>query len=126
MTFFAVSVHHHLALAASTAVRSPPTTPCRHRSMNCSETSSSVSISARRKRLCWKLPIGCPNALRSLAYCTVCRQVSRAPAIAEIAMPSRSEGILHQVIEPAALLAEHVGSRHADVLEVKFRGVLGV
>jgi len=25
-----------------------------------------VAISASTKRLCWKLPIGCPNAVRSL------------------------------------------------------------
>ena len=92
MTFLAVSVQNHLALAASTADRSPSSTPSRHRSMYRSHTSSSVSISASRNRLCWKLPIGCPNALRSLAYCSVWRQDSRAPAIAEIAMPSRSDG----------------------------------
>ncbi len=91
-TFLAVSVHHHFALAASTAVSSPSTTPCRQRSTYCSVTSSSVSISAIRNRLCWKLPIGWPNALRSLAYCSVWRQVSRAPAIAEIAIESRSDG----------------------------------
>ena len=62
--------------------------------MYCSAISSSVSISAIRNRLCWKLPIGWPNALRSLTYCSVSRQVSRAPAIAAIAIESRSDGRL--------------------------------
>ena len=90
-------------------------------------TVASVANSASRNRLFWKLPIGLPKALRSLAYCSGQLQHclhrggrhdrDREPLLRQV---------LHQVDEAHALLAEQVLGRHLDVGEGQLGGVLGV
>ena len=55
-------------------------------------TVASVASSASRNRLFWKLPIGLPNALRSLVYCSVCSSTSSMAATAMMAIEIRSCG----------------------------------
>ena len=53
---------------------------------------ASVASSASRNRLfCW-LPIGLPNALRSLVYCRVCSSTASIAGAAITAMLMRSCG----------------------------------
>ena len=54
------------APAASAAVSSPATSAVRHASMWLRAACVLVTSSASAKRLAWKLPIGVPNAVRSL------------------------------------------------------------
>src|SRR6476620_7584123 len=61
-----------------------------HRSTKAWVTSTCVTSSASRNWLCWKLPIGWPNALRSLAYWIVSSRICAAWARLVIAEPSRS------------------------------------
>ena len=62
--------------------------------MNVWAISSSVAISARRKRLFWNEPIGCPNALRSFTYSSVWSSAARAAATPVTAIDRRSCGSL--------------------------------
>ncbi len=55
-------------------------------------TVASVASSASKNRLFWKLPIDLPNALRSLAYCSVCSSTDSIPAAAMMAIEIRSCG----------------------------------
>ena len=73
------SVHHHLAIAASSAVSSPALRASTQRSMKLWAISISVAISASTKRLCWNVAIGWPNAVRSLAYGQACARRRPGP-----------------------------------------------
>ena len=55
-------------------------------------TVASVASSASTNRVFWKLPIGLPNALRSLVYCSVCSSTASIAAAAMTAMLMRSCG----------------------------------
>ena len=88
------SVHHHLAIAASSAVSSPALRASTQRSTNVWAISISVAISASTNRLCWNEAIGWPNAVRSLAYSSVRSNAARAAATAVTAIDSRSWGRL--------------------------------
>ena len=57
-------MHHHLAMAASSAVSSPALSARTQRSMKTCAISISVAISAITKRVFWNEPIGWPNAVR--------------------------------------------------------------
>ena len=61
------SVVHHFASAAVSAESVRSLSASSWRSTNTRAMSISVRISASLKRLCWKLPMGWPNASRSLA-----------------------------------------------------------
>ena len=60
------------------------------RSTNDSPTITSVAISARRKRVFWNVPIGWPNAWRSLQYSSVHSNAARAAATPLAAIDRRS------------------------------------
>src|SRR4029453_14614693 len=65
------SVHHHLAIDASSAVSSPALRASTQRSMYVWPSSISVAISAIRKRVFWKAPTAWPKAWRSVTYDSV-------------------------------------------------------
>ena len=85
-------MHHHLAIAASSAVSVPSFSAATQRSTKVSAMVISVSISASWNRLFWKLPIFWPKAVRSLQYSTVQPRIDRACATPANAIDSRSWG----------------------------------
>ncbi len=60
------------------------------RSTNTWAMSTSVRSSASTKRECWKVPIGWPNAVRSLTYATVQSSAAWEAATAATAIDRRS------------------------------------
>src|ERR1700747_572445 len=102
------SVHHHFAFAASSGVSVPALSASTAWSQNTLAMSTSVAISARVKRECWKEPTGWPNATRSLTYSRVHASAGRA----EGGVRGGGEG---GVLEGAAGLAER--DALFDVLE---------
>ena len=87
-------------------------------------TSTFVTSSASLNLLCWNVPIGWPNALRSLAYSMVSWRIWAAFAVLETA---RADPLLRQPLhhrdEAHALVAEPVGVGDPDVLEEQLGGV---
>ena len=75
----------------------------------------------------WKLPIGLPNALRSLVYCSVSAQHGlHAGGGHHRDADALLRQVLHQVDEAHALLAEQVLGGHLHVGEGQLGGVLGL
>ena len=58
---------HHFAIEASEVSTSPAFSLVTQSLRKTRAMCTSVAISASRNRLCWKLPIGLPNAWRVLA-----------------------------------------------------------
>ena len=67
------SVHHHLAMAASSAVSCPALWARMALSTKASATAISVAISASLKRVFWKAATDWPKARRSFTYSSVHR-----------------------------------------------------
>src|SRR5215475_6144402 len=86
-------------MAASSLVSRPPTCSITARSVNARATASSVAISARTNRLCWKLPIGRPNACRCWQYASVSANTCSAPASAA-ALEAGHPALDHQQADP--------------------------
>ena len=79
-----------LRSGGSAAVNSPVFCASTHRSTYTCAIDTCVASSARVNRFAWKLPMGCPKALRSSPYASAVSSAYSALATATTAMDSRS------------------------------------